>query len=938
MNNKAIRMNLAWLIRPLDTSLRSRVLATTMVVLIGVFMLLVWQTVSVAHRDAEAALRGHLTDELADLNNILTDAVIIQDYSAIQERLHGFAVKHEVLEAAFIDPQGHIVSVRTRPTHPDRPEWFAQLTHFGAQAATGDVVIGGTAYGQTRLVLSPFVQEDALWHLGSMLAIWFAAAPILLGWLIHALLGVNLKGLFGLQRAARKFEAGDYAARVDFLPSHPPELRETALAFNHMGEAIDTLMTGMKEQQKALHHAAIVSETRLDGTITYINDLFCEISGYTREELIGQNHRLIRSSEHPPEFFAALWQTISEGRIWQGEICNRAKNGAPYWVYTSITPILGEDGLPCKYLSIRFDISALKSAQAGLENEKVRWETTLASINDAVIVTDKNQHILFINPAAESMLGIAREDALARPIGQYLRLLNTAGKEDPNLIAAIAPHRSSHGSWDVQTLSGGALAVSYSCAPLAGLDQAGTIFVLRDETEKKQLLDNLRNMAFHDSLTTLPNRRAVEGRLARALRMTSESGQSQAFCYIDLDHFKLVNDTCGHAAGDILLVSLSKQMQHVLPKKAYLGRLGGDEFGLILSDTSEAEARAVCAQLIRTIRDHPFEHKGRRFNLNACIGIATMSGQTVTIGDLMIQADMACYRAKAEGSGRIKVYEIDEIGFKRLEKEMSWAADFSKALESGQFMPYRQLIQTTSSSEKSHYEVLIRVIRENGEVEGPGSLLMALERFSQAPILDRWMTEKVIEYLARTPDEQAVYFINLSGKTLVDDNFLETVYSLLDQYQLPGSRIGFEITETAAVHNLESAQHLILGLRRRGCQFALDDFGQEASSFAYLKSLPADYIKIDGAFVRGMANDRRDQAIIRSITQLAHDFGMQTVAEQVETGEVAELLQAMGVNYLQGYHIQRPEPLPGWVNSIKKTDQNNAATPEPDTGLLVAVN
>jgi diguanylate cyclase (GGDEF)-like protein/PAS domain S-box-containing protein len=936
MNSKPIRPSLAWHFRLFNTSLRSRVLSATMVVLIGAFIVLVWQTVSVAHRDAETALRGHLTDKLADLKNILTDAAIIQDYSAIQEQLRRFSVSNKVLEAAFIDSQSRILSVRTRHARPDRPEWFAQLTHFGAQEATGDIVIGGTAYGQARLVLSPFVQEDALWHQASRLAVWIASAPVLLGLLIYALLGVNLKGLFSLQRAARKFEAGDYAARVDFLPSHPPELRETALAFNHMGAAIDTLMTGMNEQQKALHHAAIVSETDLDGTITDVNDLFCAISGYAREELIGQNHRLIRSPEHPPAFFAALWQTISEGRIWQGEICNRAKNGAPYWVSTSITPILGEDGLPCKYLSIRFDITALKSAQAGLENEKVRWETTLVSISDAVIVTDHNQHILFINPAAESMLGVTRADALARPVNQFLHLLDTAGKEDPNLIESVAARHSGHGSWDIQTPSGRTLAVNYSCAPLASHDLASTVYVLRDETEKKQLLDNLRNMAFHDSLTTLPNRRAVEGRLARALRMANESGQSQAFCYIDLDHFKLVNDTCGHAAGDILLASLSKQMQHVLPKNAYLGRLGGDEFGLILSDTAEAEARAVCAQLIRTIRDHPFEHKGRRFNLNACIGIATMGGQTVTIGDLMIQADMACYRAKAEGSGRIKVYEIDEIGFKRLEKEMSWAADFAKALESGQFMPYRQLIQTTSSRGKSHYEVLIRVIRENGEVEGPGSLLMALERFSQAPILDRWMTEKVIEYLARTPDEQAVYFINLSGKTLVDDNFLETVYSLLDQYQLPGSRIGFEITETAAVHNLESAQHLILGLRRRGCQFALDDFGQEASSFAYLKSLPADYIKIDGAFVRGMANDRRDQAIIRSITQLAHDFGMQTVAEQVETGEVAVLLQAMGVNYLQGYHIRRPEPLPGWANTIKENVHED--TDVACSGMLAAIN
>ncbi len=908
------RLNcLAAFIRPSSASLRCRVMSTVMVVLLGVFLLSAWQALRVAHRDAEAMLFGQSSAQLAALQNTLADAAIVEDYNAIRERLKGFAAKGDVLEAAFIDTEGRTLSEHAKLSQPNRPAWFSWLAGLRQIDATDTLVIGGTHYGLIRIVLSPYAQEDALWHLGTRLTAWFSAGLVLLGVLVHTLLRLNLKGLMNLQRAARRLEAGDYSTHLDLHPGYPPELRDTAQAFNHMGEAIGTLLNAIKEEQKALYHAAIVSETDLSGAITYVNDLFCEISGYSRAELIGQNHRLMRSHEHSPEFFTGLWEVISQGRIWQGEVCNRAKNGQPYWATTTITPILGDDGLPCKYLSIRFDITALKTVQAHLAADRARWETTLASINDAVLVTDSRNRIEFVNPAAESMLEINQEDVRSLAVNQLMRLADDSGKHaETCFLQAAAPRHGTHGSVSVQTPSGRCVAVSYSCAPLAGGSHHGAVYVLRDETEKKQLLDSLRDMAYHDPLTALPNRRAVEGRLARALRLAHETGKQQAFCYIDLDHFKLVNDTCGHAVGDILLASLSKQMQEALPENAYLGRLGGDEFGLILFDTHDAETKAVCARMIRTIREHPFEHKGRRFNLNACIGIATVTGQTATTGDLMIQADMACYRAKAEGSGRIRVYEADEIGFKRLEREMGWAADFSRALESGQFLPYRQLIQATSSTAKSHYEILIRVQRENGEVEGPGSLLLALERFSQAPILDRWMTEKVIAYLARTPDDQSVYFINLSGKTLVDDSFLETVNGLLNRYELPGSRIGFEITETAAVHNLESAQRLILGLRGRGCQFALDDFGQDASSFSYLKSLPADYIKIDGAFVRGMANDRRDQAIIRSIAQLAHDFGMQTVAEQVETGEVAVLLQAMGVNYLQGYHIRRPEPLPGW--------------------------
>jgi len=352
-------------------------------------------------------------------------------------------------------------------------------------------------------------------------------------------------------------------------------------------------------------------------------------------------------------------------------------------------------------------------------------------------------------------------------------------------------------------------------------------------------------------------------------------------------------------------------MKAALPDQAFLGRLGGDEFGLILFDTQPEEANTVCRQLLQRIRDFRFEHQGRRFTLGACAGIASITGVATTAGDIMVQADMACYRAKSEGSGRVMLYEAHEVGFRRMEAEMGWAADFAQALEANQFLPYRQLIQPTSHNGQPHFEVLVRW-RRNGVIEGPAKLLPALERYGQAPILDRWMLEAVISYLAAQPDDKAVYFINLSGKTVADASFLGTVCYLLDHYGVAGERLGFEVTETAAVVNLEDAQRLIHGLRERGCQFALDDFGRDASSFFYLKHLPADFLKIDGAFVRGMLDDRRDQAIVRSIAQLARDFGMRSVAEQVEDAEMAALLRDMGVDYLQGYHIHRPEALPHW--------------------------
>ena len=580
-------------------------------------------------------------------------------------------------------------------------------------------------------------------------------------------------------------------------------------------------------------------------------------------------------------------------------------------------------------------LAALNQQQIALNEEKERWQVTLSSVNDSIIVTDEHNCVVYLNPAAEALLETPQEIAHANPIKLLLPIDEPEQDEFHQFVMASSiPDMAVTGSLWITRSQGQKMALSCCCSPFNHRHYRGAIYVLRDETEKKRLMDNLRLMAFHDSLTSLPNRRAVEGRLTRALRTTKKEGAEHVFCYIDLDQFKLINDTCGHSAGDLLLAQLAKRISEEVPSNAYMGRLGGDEFGLILFDAQVTQAKAVCHRLIRTIQDFRFTHHGRSFSVGACAGITRINQASHSLEEVMIQADMACYRAKAEGSGLIRIYEADEIGFRRLQEEMGLAADFTQALETGRFLPYRQLIQAVDPQGQSHYEVLVRVKRPGGEVDGPGKLLPALERYGQAPILDRWMLDNVLAYLARQPEDQAVYFINLSGKTLADESFLATACELLDRYQLPGSRIGFEITETAAVVNLNNARALIEGLRTRGCRFGLDDFGREASSFSYLKHLPADYIKIDGSFVHRMVEDKQDQAIVRSIVQLSKDFGLHSVAEHVENEQTATLLGELGVEYLQGYHVHRPEPLPFWDTCRLPADSNSP--PKPPT--LIAVN
>ncbi len=906
---------------PLDKfSTQSRVMGAVLLVMLALFILVGQQILQIVRHDADAALRVQASAQLAALTQAVTDSAILGDYPALRAQLRTPVAQGNLLYAEYVTPKGYSVREQALPLLADRPDWFAALTAVDTPMMQARVELGGKHYGQLVIRPSPRAYEDFLWHLGTRLFAVLVLGFCLLGWLVHALLKFNLRGLNTLRTVVRQVESGDYSVRAPIGRGCPPEMRDTLRGFNHMNAALERLLTDLNEQQKALDSSAAVAESTLDGTITYANELFCVLSGYTREGLIGQNFSLLNSGWHDRAFFENLWQTISSGRIWQGEICNRTRDGRPYWLASTILPIKGDDGQPLKYLTIRFDITQRKLDEAALEAEKERWQVTLQSINDAVVVTDARNRVVYINPSAESLLGAALEEAIGTPLRELMTLDRASSEDDmPTcFLAQESPKMGKNGSARLYTRFGQIFAISYSCAPLTGNGGFGAVYVLRDETEKKQLLDSLRDMAYHDALTKLPNRRAVEGRLARALRTAHDLVEQHAFCYIDLDQFKLVNDTCGHAVGDGLLQDIAQTMRATLPNHAYLGRLGGDEFGLILFDTPAGEAIQICRSLVQRIRDFRFEHKGRRFTLGACAGIALITRDATSAGDLMVQADMACYRAKSEGSGRVLLYEADEVGFRRLEAEMGWAADFAQALEAGQFLPYRQLIQPAKPSGQPHYEVLIRWQR-NGVIEGPAKLLAALERYGQAPILDRWMVEAVISWLAAHPDDSAVYFVNLSGKTVADESFLDVVCSLLDHYGVAGARIGFEITETAAVVNLEDAQRLTQTLRPRGCPFALDDLGRDASSFFYLKHLPADYLKIDGAFVRGMLADNRDQAIVRSIARLATDFGMHSIAEQVEDADMAAMLGEIGVDYLQGYHIHRPEAFPGWQawNSVQ---------------------
>ena len=441
------------------------------------------------------------------------------------------------------------------------------------------------------------------------------------------------------------------------------------------------------------------------------------------------------------------------------------------------------------------------------------------------------------------------------------------------------------------------------------LETADAVNLSADRVE--QMLDEMRLMAFHDPLTGLPNRRALEGRLQRALRMTKEDGARHTFCYIDLDQFKLINDRCGHAAGDQLLSELAQVLKPVLPEGACFGRLGGDEFGLLLFDKGIYHAKVIAKLLIEAINDFAFKYQERIYHIGASVGITLVDAQCDTPGEVLAQADMACYSAKQSGRNRLHVFEAAQSSMQKLQEEMDWVGWFGQAVQEGRLQLYRQrIIALSTDGDPLHYEVLLRVKRMPNLPESPADFLLAAERYNLAPTVDRWVVRALFNWLVSHRHDRSVYSINLSGLTLNDEYFLDFVLELMDQHEIDGRRLAFEITETAAIHNLAHARSFIDGLKSRGCVFYLDDFGKGLASFSYLKQLPVDYLKIDGAFVVDMLRDPADFAIVNAFNQIAHDLGRKTVAECAETILHVEKLREIGVDYVQGFAIHAPEPLP----------------------------
>jgi len=555
-----------------------------------------------------------------------------------------------------------------------------------------------------------------------------------------------------------------------------------------------------------------------------------------------------------------------------------------------------------------------------LFEEKERAQVTLESIGDAVITTDIYGKIDYVNAVAENLTGWSHEEARGHSVEHVFRIINEITREksvnpverciNEGRIVELANHTV------LIRKDGSEIAIEDSAAPIrnqAG-ELIGVVMVFHDVTESRKLSQQLIYQARHDALTGLINRREFEERLDHSIEQARINQYDHALLYMDLDQFKVVNDTCGHAAGDELLRQITSLLQSQMRKHDTLARLGGDEFAVLLEYCAPDEARNVAQGLCDAVEAYRFTWEGNNFVVGVSIGLVPISKSSGSLGVVMSIADSACYAAKEAGRNRIHSYVEDDTTVAQRHGEMRWVSRITQGLEDNNFTLYRQDIVPIGKNLASgeHYEVLIRMKDEEGALAMPNSFLPAAERYNLMPKLDRWVTKTIFEWLSDTNDSQAdleMCSINLSGHSVGDDKFLQYTINLFEKYNIEPSKICFEITETATIVNLTSATRFIRALKKKGCRFALDDFGSGMSSFLYLKNLPVDFLKIDGGFVKDITHDPMDLALVRSINDIGHVVGMKTIAEFVESDEVLKKLKILGVDYAQGYHFGQPKEL-----------------------------
>ncbi len=686
-------------------------------------------------------------------------------------------------------------------------------------------------------------------------------------------------------------------------------------------------LTESEERLRAVfdHSPVTIDLKDTHGRYLLVNRNYAAQHGEAAESVSGSHTSDIYPAEAAKAIRAHEMAVLDWGKAIEREYRIK-RNGTERTHLVVKFPIRDAEGDIAGIGGIGTDITERKRAEAALALSEERFQGLYDNSPDMYFTVAEDATITSVNQFGADYLGYSKESLIGEPFWILIHAedlsfvqeqIGSAFSDEPgeSELEFRMARRDQTVLWIQERIR---LLPKTSTAP------AELRIVCRDVTEAHNLSQELSYQASHDSLTGLVNRRELENRLARVLETARAEGSQHALCYLDLDQFKVINDTCGHVAGDELLRQLSEVLRTKVRRRDTLARLGGDEFGVLMEHCVLRQAQRVANTLRKCVEDFRFSWENKTFSVGVSIGLVPVTSDSESVAGALSAADTACYVAKDQGRNRVHVYHPEDMELARRHGEMQWVARINQALEEDRFclsvQPIRPILDVGTPPEAGssglngagYYEVLLRMRDASGRMVPPGAFLPAAERYSLSVKLDRWVVEKIFSWLDEHPeqlDRLSMCSINLSGHSIADEDFLQFVISSLDGTNVPAEKLCFEITETAAITNLVSATRFITALKGWGCQFALDDFGSGLSSFAYLKQLAVDFLKIDGVFVKDVVDDPINLAMVKSINDIGKVMGKRTIAEFVENDEILDKLREVGVDYAQGYRIGRPQPL-----------------------------
>ncbi|VAW55120.1 diguanylate cyclase/phosphodiesterase (GGDEF & EAL domains) with PAS/PAC sensor(s) [hydrothermal vent metagenome] len=554
-----------------------------------------------------------------------------------------------------------------------------------------------------------------------------------------------------------------------------------------------------------------------------------------------------------------------------------------------------------------------------IRSERERAEVTLHSIGDAVITTNVNGEIEYMNHVAESLTAWSLNEAKSITVQNVFRIEDIdTGEPIHDVVMSCLDDGIIINKSAISLVSrnGNKKDIESSISPILNTSgkAEGVVIVFHDETQRRHLESTIKHQAAHDSLTDLLNRDAFDTELSDHVYGAINNNQNHVLCYLDLDRFKLINDTAGHSAGDQCLIQITSLIQSHIRGDDILGRLGGDEFGLILKNCSQQSALKVTNTIVGAIANMPFNWDGCDYKLGVSIGINPLNSSSQNAAEEIRKADLACYTAKDQGKSQVYVYEKQDSELIRRQQETIWATRITEAIEHNRLCLYAQPIASLKNKKplNSHVEILVRLIDDGNQIISPAAFIPAAERYNLMHLIDRKVIRETFAYINKYSENDTnntLYSINLSGNTLTDKDIIRDIKDMVSEFDINTKSVCFEITETAAIQNLKQAKKLIKELKSTGFKFALDDFGSGLSSFQYLKNLPVDFLKIDGSFVADMVNNTIDYAMVAAINEVGHVMGIETIAEYVENDQIIKKLKEINVDYGQGYGIEQPKPI-----------------------------